>query len=268
MRVQRRAVVVTGASSGIGRETARLLAGQGARVLAVARSGDALAALAAEQPGIEVLTADLATEAGREAVASSPLGAEADVLVNNAGIGWLGRVEDMTADDVRGVVDLNLLALIDLTRRLLPAMLERGVGHVVNVASVASWLAFPPLTVYAATKFGVQGFSEGLRRELAGRGVAVTTVNPGPVETAFGARARGGDRPTDDLAGGPWPGVPAAWVARAVLRAIHMGGAPGYASIAVPRILGASRLGALPGGRLVLDAGSRVSRKLGWRSIG
>jgi len=260
MRVGGRAVVVTGASSGIGRETARTLAAAGAQVLAVARSAGALDALAAGQAGIEPFVADLATEAGRAAVAGSELGARADVLVNNAGIGWLGRVEDMTPGDVSQIVELNLVGVIDLSRRLLPGMLARRQGHIVNVASVASWVALPPLTVYSATKFGVQGFSEGLRRELAGRGVKVTTVNPGPVSTAFGARARAGDRPTEELPEAPWPGVPASWVARAVLRAVHMGGAPGYVSVAVPRVVGLSRLGALPGARLVVDAGSRLSR--------
>ncbi|MEO6120685.1 MAG: SDR family NAD(P)-dependent oxidoreductase [Acidimicrobiales bacterium] len=265
MRIANRAVVVTGASSGIGRETARLLAAHGGEVLAVARSRDALATLASEQQGIEPLVADLATEAGRAAVAGSPIGARAEVLVNNAGIGWLGRFEDMSADDVSAMVDLNVVATIDLCRLLLPTMLDRRCGHIVNVASVASWLALPSLTVYSATKFGVQGFSEGLRRELAGRGVAVTTVNPGPVDTRFGARARGGDRPTDELAEGPWPGVPASWVARAVVRAVRMGGAPGYVSIAVPRVIGFARLGALPGARLVVDAGNRLIGGRIWR---
>ncbi len=268
MRVANRAVVVTGASSGIGRATAVLFASSGAQVLAVARSGNALAELADECPGVEPLVADLATPGGRAKVAGSPLGARADVLVNNAGLGWLGRVEDMSADDVDHVVEVNFVGLIDLTRRMVPGMLARGAGHVVNVASVASWVAAPPLTVYSATKFGVQGFSEGLRRELSGRGVSVTTINPGPVDTRFGARARAGDRPTDDLPDGPWPGVPPSWVARAVLRAVRMGGAPGYVSIAVPRVVGLSRLGALPGARLVVDAGSRVLRSTGWRGLG
>jgi len=262
MRVERRAVVVTGASAGIGRATARLLACRGARVLAVARSGRALAELAAEQPGVVPLVADLATGAGRAAVAATELGATADALVNNAGVGWQGRVEEMGEDDVRRLVEVNLVAAVDLTRRLLPGMLQRRCGHVVNVASVSSWVATPPLVVYAATKFGLEGFSDGLRRELAGRGVTVGTVNPGPVRTAFGSRMRAGDRPSEDLPDSPWYGVPPEWVARAVARSIRLGGLPGYTAIAVPRAVGLARLGALPGARLVVDAGWRAVRGL------
>ena len=265
MRVAGAVVVVTGASSGIGRETALLLAAREARVVAVARSGDALAALAAAHPGITPVVADVATDDGRAAVAAAA--GEVDVLVNNAGIGWLGPVEGMPAEQVRKLVELNLVAVIDLTQRVLPGMLARGRGHVVNMASVASWLAVPPLTVYAATKFGVQGFSDGLRREVAGRGVAVSTVNPGPVTTRFGVRARLEDRPTDALPEPSMPGVPASWAARAVLRAITRGGGLGYATIAVPRVLGLARLGAQPGARLVVDAAARALRRPGvWRA--
>ncbi|HVE47110.1 MAG TPA: SDR family NAD(P)-dependent oxidoreductase [Acidimicrobiales bacterium] len=259
MRTRGLSVMVTGASSGIGRETATALARGGAHVWAVARSGDLLDDLAGDQKGITALVGDLTTEADRAAVvdAAGPI----DVLVNNAGIGWLGRVEEMPAAEVRLLFELNVLALIDLTQRVVPGMLARRRGHVVNVASVASWVAMPPLTVYAATKFAVQGFSDGLRRELSGRGVSVATINPGPVATRFGPRAQAEDRASEDLGDGLMAGVPPSLVARAVVRSLRRAGWPGYATIAVPRIVGASRLGAVPGLRWAVDAAALASRR-------
>lgn len=259
MRVRGLSVVVTGASSGIGRETAVLLARRGARVWAVARSADLLEELAATQPGITPLVADLTNDAERAALVAAA--GTVDVLVNNAGIGWVGAVEGMPAARVRQLFELNVLALIDLTQRVVPGMLERRRGHVVNVASVASWVAMPPLTVYSATKFAVQGFSDGLRRELAGRAVSVATINPGPVATQFGPRAQVEDRATEELDGGVMIGVSPSMVARAVLRSVRRAGWPGYATVAVPRVLGLTRLGAVPGLRWMADAAALVSRR-------
>lgn len=252
MRIGDLSVVVTGASSGIGYETALLLANKGARVTAVARSQGPLDELATASPRITPLVADLTVEAERAALVER-VGA-VDVLVNNAGIGWLGMVVDMPAEQVRKLFDINVMALIDLTQLVLPGMLSRRRGHLVNVASVASWVSIPPLTVYSATKFAVQGFSDGLRRELAGTGVHLTTVNPGPVATRFGARARFEDPHTEHMDDSTMPGVPASLAANAVARAVRMGGLPGYSSIAVPRMLGFTRLGALPGLRYFSDA--------------
>lgn len=259
MRTSGLSVMVTGASSGIGRETAIALARRGARVSAVARSSDLLDDLAAGQEGITPLVADL-TDDGERASAVEAAG-EVDMLVNNAGIGWVGPVEEMPADQVRQLFELNVIALIDLTQRVLPGMLERRRGHVVNVASVASWIALPPLTVYSATKFAVQGFSDGLRRELVGRGVSVATINPGPVATRFGPRAQSEDRASEDMGHGVMGGVPASLVARAVVRSVQMAGWPGYSSIAVPRAIGLSRLGAVPGLRWLTDAAGLASRR-------
>ncbi|HEX2700426.1 MAG TPA: SDR family NAD(P)-dependent oxidoreductase [Acidimicrobiales bacterium] len=258
MRMSGLNVIVTGASSGIGLETARLLAARGAHVTAVARSLGPLEDLAAGSPRIIPLAADLTVESDRAALVARA--GAVDVLVNNAGIGWLGTVVDMPAEQVQKLFAINVLALIDLTQRVLPGMLARRRGHVVNVASVASWVSVPPLTVYSATKFAVQGFSDGLRRELAGTGVHLTTVNPGPVATRFGARARFEDPRTEHMEDSTMPGVPASLAASAVARAVRMGGLPGYTSIAVPRMLGFTRLGALPGLRLASDAFAVVFR--------
>lgn len=259
MRIGDLSVVVTGASSGIGYETALVLARKGAHVTAVARSKGPLDELAAASPRITPLVADLTVESERAALVERV--GVVDVLVNNAGIGWLGMVVDMPAAQVQKLFDINVLALIDLTQRVIPGMLKRRRGHVVNVASVASWVASPPLTVYAATKFAVQGFGDGLRREMLGRGVSVATINPGPVATRFGPRAQSEDQASEDLGDGLMSGVPASLVARAVERSIRMAGWPGYSSIAVPRLMGLSRLGAVPGLRWTVDAAAQAARK-------
>lgn len=252
--------MVTGASSGIGLETAKLLASRGASVVAVARSEGPLHALADAVPGIEPFVADVSVEADRAALAEAA--GEVDVLVNNAGVGWTGLVEQMPADQVRALFEINVLGLIDLTQRMLPGMLARRRGHVVNVASIAGYVSAPPLTVYSATKFAVLGFSDGLRRELSGRGVAVTCINPGPVSTRFAARASLPDASskTSDLSDAKMGGVPAWTVARAVLRSVRYGGVPGYATVTVPRALGLSRLGTWPVLHLTVDGASFFSR--------
>jgi len=257
-------VVVTGSSAGIGRETARLLAAKGAVVYAAARSAGPLEELAASTPGVVPVVADVSSDEDRAAlVAAASADGPIDVLVNNAGIGWTGLVEEMPADQVRALFEVNVLGLIDLTQRVLPAMLARRRGHVVNVASIAGYVSMPPLTVYSATKFAVQGFSDGLRREVVGRGVAVTCVNPGPVRTLFGARAMLPDATslTSGLTDRPMAGVPAWAVARAVMRAVRYGGVPGYGVVTVPRVFGLGRLGAVPGLALTVDAASLLSRE-------
>ena len=249
-------VLVTGASSGIGRETAVALASRGARVLAVARSADELQELEAEHPGITAHPADVTVEADRAGVveAAGPV----DVLVNNAGRGWTGIVEDMAFDEVRSLFELNVLALIDLTQRVLPQMLARRSGQIVNVASIAGYVAAPPLTVYSATKFAVQGFTDGLRREVSGRGVEVTLINPGPVNTRFFARSTREQTGTDAAA--PAFSVPAWTVANAIVRSIERAALPGYDTVAVPRVAGFSRLATLPGASFLIDAGARLVR--------
>lgn len=260
MRVRRSVIVVTGASTGIGRSIATRLARKGALVWAVARSETHLEDLAGEQPNVVPFVADISDDADRAALAAAV--GPVDILVNNAGIGWNGLVEDMPAEQVRHVFEVNVLGLIDLTQRVLPGMLERRRGHICNVASVGAWVSVPPVTVYCATKFAVQGFSEGLRRELRGRGVTVATINPGPVATSFARRAAKGDQPTEKLGEGHMVGVPPDLVARAVQRSISLAGLPGWSTISVPRIVGLSRIGAIPGVQLTMDAASLVSRRV------
>jgi short-subunit dehydrogenase len=246
-------VIVTGASTGIGRATALRLARRGARVFAAARDERRLDALAAEHPEIVASPGDVSDDADRAALVkqSEPV----DVLVNNAGLGWKGMAEDMPPDKVRQLFEVNVLALIDLTQRVLPGMLERGRGHVVNVGSIAGYVASPGETVYCATKFAVQGFTDGLRREVVRRGVDVTLIAPGPIKTEFMARIR-----TGEPAGQPGAldyGLPPESVAKAIERALTRTRVPGYRTITVPRIGGFSRLGAAPGLARATDLATR-----------
>jgi short-subunit dehydrogenase len=245
-------VLVTGASTGIGRVTALRLARKGARVWAAARDEQRLKTLAAEQPEIVAAPADVSDNADRASLVGQcePV----DVLVNNAGLGWKGLVEDMPPAKVRELLDVNVLALIDLTQRVLPGMLERGRGHIVNVGSIAGYVAAPGETVYCATKFAVQGFTDGLRREVAGRGVDVTLIAPGPIKTEFMARIRTGE-PAEE-AGALDYGLSPESVAKAIVRALTRR-APGYKTITVPRIGGFSRLGAAPGLARATDLATR-----------
>jgi short-subunit dehydrogenase len=246
-------VIVTGASTGIGRVTALRLARRGARVFAAARDERRLDALAAEHPEIVAAPCDVSDDADRAALVKQ--GEPVEVLVNNAGLGWKGMVEDMPADKVRQLFDVNVLALIDLTQRVLPGMLERGRGHVVNVGSIAGYVSAPGETVYCATKFAVQGFTDGLRREVVRRGVDVTLIAPGPIKTEFMARIRTGE--PAERPGALDYGLPPESVAKAIERALTRTGVPGYRTITVPRIGGFSRLGAAPGLARATDLATR-----------
>jgi len=235
-------VIVTGASTGIGRVTALRLARKGARVWAAARDVGRLESLAGEHAGIVPAPGDVSDDADRAALVKEA--EPVDVLVNNAGIGWTGVVESMPPEKVRQLFDVNVLALIDLTQRVLPGMLDRRRGHIVNVGSMAGYVAAPGETVYCATKFAVQGFTDGLRREVARRGVQVTLIAPGPIKTEFMARIR-----TGGPAGEPGAldsGLPPESVAKAIVRALTRERVPGYRTITVPRIGGFGRLGSVP----------------------
>jgi NAD(P)-dependent dehydrogenase (short-subunit alcohol dehydrogenase family) len=182
-------VLLTGASSGIGRATALLLAGLGASVLAAGRDAGALAEVAAATGAIP-LAADLGDEAGRAGLvarALEPFG-RVDVLVNNAGVGAAGPLGTVDHPRLAAMVAVNLTAPVALTAALLPGMIERGRGHVVNVASIVGITGNKDETAYSATKAGLVGFTRSLRQELAGTGVRVSLVVPGVIDTPFFAR--------------------------------------------------------------------------------
>lgn len=189
-------VVVTGASSGIGADIARELAARGHATTLVARRRDRLDELASELrsehgTAVEVLPADLAQPAGREEVVGTlrRSGRTLAGLVNNAGYGSVGRLWELEEADEVDQVALNVVALHELTVALLPSMVQRGSGAVLNVGSIAGSQPIPGQATYSATKAFVNSFSEALHAELRGTGVSCTVLTPGPVETEFAERA-------------------------------------------------------------------------------
>jgi short-subunit dehydrogenase len=248
-----RRVLVTGASSGIGAEVAKLLAAKGVTVVAVGRDEGELVDLRSARGRIELVQADLRTRDGQSKVVERA--GTIHGFVNDAGVGWVGLVEDMPPDEIDRIVSVNVLAVLRLTRCLLPLLVRRG--HVVNIGSVLGLAASPPLTVYSATKFAVHGFSQALRQELAGRAY-VTEITPGPVNTRFFSRAT--SRP--EAARVPsFPMVDPARVGKAVVRAMERPGWPGYRTVGVPRGSAlAAKVTSLPGPNAARVAASRVAR--------
>ncbi len=218
-------VLVTGASSGIGEELARRFAADGAELVLVARSEERLRRLAAElneRHGVaaRVEAVDLAAPGAVAALCErlAADGVAVDVLVNNAGYGARGAVAELDLERQLGMVRLNVEALTALTRRLLPGMLERRRGGILNVASTAAFQPGPFMAVYYATKAYVQSFTEALAEELRGTGVTVTSLAPGPTLTGFQKEAEMEGTLLFKL--GPMPAGP---VARAGHRAFRRG---------------------------------------------
>jgi len=185
--------LVTGASRGIGRATARALHARGVAVGLVARSGDELEQLADELgPRTAVATADVSDRAQVErAVAEvTAVVGPVDLLVNNAGIGAYAAVLEESAETPERLMQVNYLGTVHPTLAVLGGMAARGRGHIVNVASIAGRVGAPFEAAYSASKFAVVGWSEALAAEVDALGIRVSLVNPGPVSTSFTA-ARG-----------------------------------------------------------------------------
>jgi NADP-dependent 3-hydroxy acid dehydrogenase YdfG len=188
-RLKNRVALVTGASSGIGEATALALAEQGAKVAIAARREDRLQQLAAKlaELGAEplVLVADLSHEAEAQRIVKDTEAhyGRLDILVNNAGVMYLEPVAEADLGRWRTMLELNVLSLIASTQAALAGMRARRDGHIVNVSSVAGRVANPNSAAYAATKFGVVGFSESLRREVYKDNIRVSVIEPGMVDT-------------------------------------------------------------------------------------
>lgn len=181
-----RVVAVTGGARGIGREIARQLAAAGARVSIGDRDGDAVTATAGELgPAVHGLPLDVTdTTSFRDFLAATeshwgPL----DVLVNNAGVMWVGAFDEEPESATQRMLDVNLHGVIRGVRLAAPAMAERGHGHIVTIASAAARLSPPGESTYAATKHGVLGYLTGVREELRGSGVQLSVIMPGVVNT-------------------------------------------------------------------------------------
>lgn len=183
-----RTALVTGASSGIGAATVRRLTAEGLQVHAVARDAARLSALAAET-GCRTHAADISDLDALDALAKS---AEFDVLVNNAGQSRRGNILDTTPEDIDALIDVNLRAVLHLTRLVVPGMASRDRGHIVNISSIAGHYAFAGgNTVYHATKAGIHSLSQQLRVDLYGTRIRVTEISPARVETEVFGRLLG-----------------------------------------------------------------------------
>ncbi len=214
--------MITGASSGIGAAIARELASRGHGVTLVARRRERLEALAAEladshRVRAEAISADLGEAGGRDRLAAQvdELGLTVEVLVNNAGFGGTGDRQRLVS-----MVELNCVALLDLQERYRSAMVDRGRGAVINIASTAAFQPLPGTATYAATKAFVLSLSEAAHQELKGTGVTVTAVCPGPVKTEF-MEVAGLDAAEDQVPGVFW--TSAEGVAKAAVDAAESG---------------------------------------------
>ncbi len=201
MELAGRTALLTGATGGLGRAIAEALAARGASVVLSARKAEALEALAAELPGEghRVLPADLAEPGAAENLAAD--GGEVDVLVANAGLPGAGLLADFSPEEVMRALRVNLEAPMLMARALYPAMLERGSGHLVFVASLSGKAASPRSSIYNATKFGLRGFALALRADLGPKGIGVSLVSPGFIREA-GMFADSGAKPPPGMGTG------------------------------------------------------------------
>lgn len=182
-------IFITGSSTGLGRATALLFAQKGWKVIATMRSPANETELQ-KVPGVTLLPLDVTKldqvrDAAKAALALGPV----DVLFNNAGYGLAGAFEGATDDQLQDQLDTNLLGVMRVTQALLPAMRERGEGMIITTTSIGGLVAFPFNSVYHATKWGLEGWSESLAYEVAPFGIRVKTVAPGGIATDFGTRS-------------------------------------------------------------------------------
>lgn len=231
-------VLVTGASSGIGRACAEAFAAAGARLLLCARRGDRLEELAAGV-GAEVHTfpLDVRDRAAVEAAIDGlPAGwRDVDVLVNSAGLAaGLAPLQDGDPDDWERMLDTNVKGLLWVTRAVLPGMLARGRGHVVNIGSLAGHETYPGGAVYCASKAAVDRITAGLRMDVLGSGVKVSTVDPGLVDTEFSVVRFAGDR---DRAAGVYDGMTPLSGADVAETVVWVAGRPDHVQVAAVQLL-------------------------------
>ncbi len=188
--VKQRSVLVTGCSSGIGAATARLLRKRGWTVIPTARKPEDLARLRAE--GYTPVELDIANEESVTRCAKAALdltGGELGGIVNNAGFGQAGAIEDLSRDLLRQQFEVNLIGMQDLTNRLIPTFRKQGYGRIVNISSVLGRVSMPFNGIYSATKFAMEALADAMRIELLGSGVGIILIEPGPIISQFRASA-------------------------------------------------------------------------------
>ncbi|MGN6089219.1 MAG: SDR family oxidoreductase [Actinomycetales bacterium] len=248
-----RVVLVTGATSGVGRATAERLVSHGATVVGCARTQRRIDHVRDEVPDLDLQTADVGDPGQRRSLiehVESRYG-RLDALVSAAGIGRYGWFDELSEDDLEDLVRINTLAPLQLTRLCLP-LLRQSKGDLVLVGSSITWSPFPPLTAYAASKAGLDALTRGLRRETKRHGVRVHLLQPGPLRTELLSRTAGVEPREDEDAAQQLPAVIPSpeHAARAVIRALT---STRGTTQAVPRAVGVGRLTQLPLVREALD---------------
>lgn len=180
-------IIITGASSGIGAALATQLHADGAKLGLIARNREKLEKMAAGLEGAQFVSADVTDENAVRAAFTqleNALGAP-DILVNNAGVGFATVIAETPLEDFRSILDTNITGAFLCCRAVLPAMLERGAGQILNVSSVVGKVANPGAPLYCASKHGLNGFVSGLRQQVGPKGVKVSMVSPASVDTAY-----------------------------------------------------------------------------------
>ena len=191
MDFKNKVVLITGASSGIGRESATAFAKLGADIILVSRTKEKLEHVADELKKFNVTTLVCQCDVSKkdQVKEMSRIVLEkfnsVDILVNNAGFAIYGSVSDLSIDDIESQMETNYFGMVYCTKYFLPSMLDKKSGHIVNVASVAASFGLPGIAPYCASKFAMLGFSEGLKHELKNSGVGITVVSPIMVRTNF-----------------------------------------------------------------------------------
>ncbi len=190
-------VLITGASSGIGEACAKAFAAEGAKLILAARRIDKLNALA---KSLDVATHVVELDVTDQSAVASVLSGltaewrEVDILINNAGVAaGSAKLQDYKIEDIDKMIDVNIKGLLYVTQAILPGMVQRQRGHVINLGSVAGWYAYANGAVYCATKAAVKSITEALKQDLLGTAVRASAVSPGLVETEFSVMRFNGD---------------------------------------------------------------------------
>jgi NAD(P)-dependent dehydrogenase (short-subunit alcohol dehydrogenase family) len=194
---------ITGSSRGLGRALTEVLLESGHRVVATARNPEQLEALSKRYGDrIRTLKLDVTSPADAEKAVASAKEAfgQIDVVVNNAGYGFIGAFEEMTADEFKGQIDTNFWGVVHVTRAVLPVLREQGHGHIVQITSIGGRLAVPGLSGYHAAKFAVEGLSEALAKEIRPLGLKLTVVEPGAFRTDWAGASMAFAKPIEAYA--------------------------------------------------------------------
>jgi short-subunit dehydrogenase len=229
MDVTGKITIVTGASSGIGEATAKLLARHGAKIVLAARSTEKIEALAKELPGSIAITTDMTDQQSVKnliAETKAQFG-RIDLLINNAGQGLYGPIEKVSVDDYRYILELNVVGPLTALQEVIPIMRAQGGGTVVNISSMVSKNYFQNLGAYASTKYALNALSLTARKELAADNISVSIMLPALTDTNFGVNARKASAREKSMESRNRTGMPGAdspeYIAERVLYAIESG---------------------------------------------